>query len=278
MWDKINDKKVVFITGCSSGIGRACALALDKAGFRVLAGVRNKEEGKRLEKHLSNGSMHVILDVTSDESVSDAICQIEKITGPNGLYGLLNNVATSDFVPIEASDINRLIHIFDINLFGAIRITKGLIPLIRKCKGRIVNISSIGGGHTTPYGFPICATKYALNSFSQVLALELSPWGIDVIGIDPSFITSKRSFRMMDSVHANLTHFTTECNSLYKDSFLDTTKKISNQQSKNGVPPEVVGRVALEAFTSKSPKKKYRVGAKPSLFTRFSKTSWKKAS
>ncbi len=255
-------KETIFITGSSSGIGRASAIALDKAGFRVLAGVRKAEDGFQLEKNLSKDSRSLIIDVSCEESVAKAAHEVAATVGEEGLFGLLNNAGVSDFSPIEALNINDLKHIYEINIFGVLRVTQTLLPLLRKRKGRIVNISSVGGMMTPPFLFPICSTKYVIESFTQALKQELAPWQIDVIAINPSHITTRSSHCMMDIVNERLTHFSNECRLLYKDRFLDLMKTLTEHEIHKGRPPEIVSDAIVCAFNKPHPKSHYPVGSR----------------
>ncbi len=253
-------KETIFITGTSSGIGRASAIALDRAGFRVLAGVRKAEDGYLLEKNLSKDSRSLIIDVTCEKSVAKAATEVINTVGEGGLFGLLNNAGVSDFSPIEALNINDLKQLYETNIFGVLRVTQALLPPLRKRKGRIVNISSVGGVMTPPFLFPICSTKYVIESLTQALKEELAPWEIDVIAINPSHITTRSSHSMMAIVNERLAHFSNECRLLYKDRFIDLMKHLTEQEIQRGKPPEIVSDAIVLAFGENPPKSHYIVG------------------
>ncbi len=254
--------RAIFITGTSSGIGRASALALDKAGFQIIASVRKEEDAKLLRKNLSNSSHVILVDVTDSQSVQNAAEEINLLVKDKGLYGLLNNAGVEEFTPIEAMSLECLRSVFEVNFFGTIQITKALLPQIRKSEGRIINMSARNAHLTTPYSFPFCATKSGIESFTKSLRFELSPWNVDVITINPSSIITKTSSSLMSSANSNLTSFSEECRMLYKEQFISAAKMISHDKNMKSKPPEAVAKIVLKAFTAKHPKTHYQVGSR----------------
>ena len=261
----MNKDKSILITGSSSGIGRATAIALDQAGYKVFAGVRNHEDAKILKKNLSQHSHPVLIDVTSDESVNHALEEIYSVVKNHGLFGLVNNAGVGDFGPVETLDLNRLRNTYEINIFGVLRVTQASLALLRTARGRIVNISSVGGVFTPPFAFPLCSSKYVIESMSHALQEELAPWGIDVITINPSFITTPSSHKMMEIVNERVLHFTERQKSLYKDRFLKVLSCFAENEANLGKPPEVVSQIIVKAFQAKNPQAHYPAGPRAKL-------------
>ena len=136
-------EKTVLITGSSSGIGKACALELDRQGFRVFAGVRREEDGRHLQDQASQRLMPINLDVTSANEIASACESIKQFTGGAGLDGLINNAGYVFACPLEFIPIDRLRHQLEVNLIGQVALTQAMLPLLRQASGRIININSL---------------------------------------------------------------------------------------------------------------------------------------
>ena len=252
------NQKTVLITGASSGIGRATALELDRIGFRVLAGVRKAADGELLKKDASERLCPVILDVTKSEHIDAIYAQL--IAEKEGLYALINNAGLALFTPIEALSTEQLKHIFDVNFFGPFSLTQKLIPLLRESQGRIVNVGSVGAHTTIPFGFTICSSKHALESFTSGLRMELAPWNIDVISVDPSSIATPAASRMVDQVkHTIQQTFSDENTKHYKAEMLQMATSMHKQEM-DGMSPAGVAAVIAHALTAKRPKIRYPIG------------------
>jgi len=133
--------KTILITGTSTGIGKACALYLDKLGFKVYAGVRKQADGDNLKKEASDRLTPIILDVTDENSISKAANIIEKET-VGELFGLINNAGIGRGGVLEATPVVEIRNLMEVNVIGLMAVTQVFIPMLRKSKGRIVNIGS----------------------------------------------------------------------------------------------------------------------------------------
>ena len=184
--------KNVVITGTSSGFGRLTALTLARMGYKVWATMRNADS-KNVDKRdelleIANTENLQIkvqkLDVTSDDSVAHAI---DKIIGEDGkIDNLVNNAGVMYVGITEAYSLDQAKDQFDINFFGVIRTTKAVLPHMRAAKnGLIINVSSLAGRLTFPYFGIYCASKHALETYSQSLSYELAPFGIEVSVNEP---------------------------------------------------------------------------------------------
>ncbi|MDR1115061.1 MAG: SDR family NAD(P)-dependent oxidoreductase, partial [Tannerella sp.] len=174
------EKKVVFITGASSGIGRATALLLAKHNYTVYGAARRIGRLTELE---SQGVKPVVMDVTDEISVSAAI---DEVIGNEGRIDvLINNAGYGEYGAIEDVSMENARKQMDVNLFGLARVTQLVVPHMRKQKsGKIVNITSIGGKVATPMGGWYYASKFAVEGLSDSLRLEVRQFGIDVILIE----------------------------------------------------------------------------------------------
>src|SRR3954465_880768 len=196
----------VLVTGASTGIGEATALQLRKAGFRVFAGVRKPEDGDRLRA----AGVTVIqpLDVTKAEDVAAAVSTVRQELDGAELRGIVNNAGIGIGGPLEALDLDDFRRTIEVNTTSQLAVTKAFLPLLRKSKGRIVNMASIGGRVAQPFAGPYVASKFALEAVTDVLRVELLEWGVDVIAIEPGTIATpiwEKSSREAEDVLAKLT-------------------------------------------------------------------------
>ena len=181
----------ILITGASSGIGRACAYHLDKKGYFVFAGVRTEADGKALKAGASNRLTPVIIDVCDDDSIRTAHNLVEKSIGPMGLDGLINNAGVALAGPMEYLDISKFRQQLDVNVLGLVSVTQAFLPLLRKKKGRIINMGSISGRVALPFLGPYSATKFAIEAITDSMRVELRPWDISVSIIEPGNVKTK---------------------------------------------------------------------------------------
>ncbi|KAK3551670.1 hypothetical protein QTP70_021313 [Hemibagrus guttatus] len=185
------DGKAVFVTGCDSGFGHALAKHLHKLGFTVFAGCFLKDQDgegvMELENMHSDRLKVVQLDVCSDEQVSKAVDFIRaNLENPEkGLWAVVNNAGVSNFGEVEFTSMDTYKHVSEVNLWGTIRVTKAVLPLIRRAKGRVVNIASMYGRMGNALRSPYCISKYGVEAFSDCLRYEMKAWGVKVAIIEP---------------------------------------------------------------------------------------------
>ncbi|MDP6444310.1 MAG: SDR family NAD(P)-dependent oxidoreductase, partial [Pirellulaceae bacterium] len=178
----------VLITGTSTGIGEACAVALHERGMRVFAGVRRLEDGERLVDATSNGVTPIMLDVTDAAAIANAASTIRDATGDAGLAGLVNNAGVTVAFPLEFLPVEELRRQLEINTIGPAAVTQSMLPLLRLPPGRVVNVSSVSGLIAAPYIGAYAASKHALEALSDSLRVEVRNFGISVSLIEPADI------------------------------------------------------------------------------------------
>lgn len=179
--------KAVLVTGCSSGIGRATALRLAGAGWKVYATARRPET---LTELAEAGCETLALDVTDEQSMAVAVAQIEQTEGAVGV--LINNAGYSQSGAIETVPLDAVRRQFETNVFGLVRLTQLVLPKMRAQHwGKIVNVGSMGGKLSFPGGGHYHATKHALEAISDAMRYELAGFGIDVILLEPGLITTE---------------------------------------------------------------------------------------
>ena len=177
----------VLVTGCSSGIGRATALALLDAGHTVWATARRPETLADLE---ARGARTAALDVTDEASMVAAVDEV--VAGHGRVGALVNNAGYGEYGPVEEVPIDRVRAVFETNVFGLARMCQLVLPSMREAgAGRIVNIGSMGGRFTFPLGGYYHATKYAVEALSDALRVEVRPFGVQVVLVEPGVTRSE---------------------------------------------------------------------------------------
>jgi len=248
-------RPVAIVTGASAGIGKATAPALDAAGYRVFGTYRRPPATR------SPGIEYLACDVTSDESVKAAVGEVLAQTGRIDL--LVNNAGVGLFAGAEESSLEQAKSLFDVNLFGVIRMTKAVLPTMRQQgSGRIVNISSVMGLIPAPFMALYAASKHALEGYSESLDHEIRGWGVRVVLVEPAY--TRTSF---------------EGNAYHGDQQLDVYQPArSNAEAafrdamKNGDAPELVASAVVKASTAVAPRRRYAAGRtarRVSLLRRF---------
>jgi NAD(P)-dependent dehydrogenase (short-subunit alcohol dehydrogenase family) len=249
----------VLITGASTGIGAACALHLDQAGFRVFAGVRQERDGAALRVRASSRLQSLQLDVTDQLTIDGARREIEVTVGGAGLDGLVNNAGTAVAGPLEVLPLAALRRQLEINLIGQIAVTQAFLPLLRTARGRIVNMGSIAGRAVTPFLGPYSASKFALEAVTDALRMELAPWGIEVAIIEPGAIATP--IWTKSAAHAGELQEQTirEAPPLYREQMVRFGRTIQ-RVAERAAPVELVNRAVEHALTARRPKTRYLVG------------------
>jgi NAD(P)-dependent dehydrogenase (short-subunit alcohol dehydrogenase family) len=177
----------VLVTGCSSGIGRATAQALVEAGHTVYATARRAATLEGLE---AAGARTLALDVTDEDSMTAAVAAIEAEHGAVGT--LVNNAGFGVYGPVEEVPMDDVRREFETNVFGLGRMTQLVLPGMRGAgRGRIVNVSSMGGRLVYPTGGWYHASKYAVEALSDALRVEVAPFGISVVLVEPGLIRTE---------------------------------------------------------------------------------------
>ncbi|MFN6559113.1 MAG: SDR family oxidoreductase [Nostoc sp. ChiSLP01] len=250
-------KGAVLITGTSTGVGRAAALLLEKEGYHVFATVRQEKDVESLkEEYKSRNLTPILMDVTKAEEIKFAVDIVSKSVGDQGLVGLVNNAGLLVDGPVEYISIDDLRWQFEVNVFGQIAVTQAFLPLIRKAKGRIINIGSIGSQISAPFISALCASKFALGAFTDALRMELEPWGIEVILVEPGSIASAAPDKVEESFQENFANMSPEARAMYGDAYKFFVEGLI-RSNRTGMPPEQVAGTILESLEASKPKTRY---------------------
>lgn len=257
--DKHPEKGSVFITGAASGIGAATTARLVGGGFRVFAGV-HRETGSLAGLA---GVQMVPVDVSDPSSVTAAAKVVEEAVGAQGLRAVINNAGVIVQGPLELVPPEQLRRQFDINTLGPAYVVQAFLPLLRAGHGRIVNISAPTARVPVPFMAPIGASKAALASFSDALRLELAPWGIPVVVIEPGGTDTAIFARAEAATEDALAATDAAQVALYSDQMAAVAKATAKQ--KLG-PVDPVAKAVVSAVGARKPKRRYSAGTGVAAF------------
>lgn len=252
-------KGAVVITGTSTGVGRATALLLDRQGYRVFAGVRKEKDAESLKNSASGNLTTILLDVTKAEQIQEARKFVSQAIGDEGLVGLVNNAGVAVDSPLECIAIDDLRRQFEVDVIGQVAVTQAFLPMLRKAKGRIINISSEAGIAALPFFSALSASKFALEAVTDSLRMELKPWGIEAISILPGPINTEVSGKVEASYQKTLASMSPEAKALYGNNHKAFMEQVV-EENRKGMPPERVAGAILEALEAHKPKRHYFVG------------------
>jgi NAD(P)-dependent dehydrogenase (short-subunit alcohol dehydrogenase family) len=249
----------VFITGASSGIGRATALLLAQHGFRVFAGVRKPTDGASLASQSAGRIVSIQIDVTDPHAVATAAQSVGAQVGDAGLAGLVNNAGIGAPAPVEYMREDTLRRQFEVNVFGQISVTQAFLPLVRRAKGRIVNIGSVGSHIALPFGGALCGSKAAFTLLSDALRLELRPYGIHVCLIEPGAINTPAVEKTLGDPESIIAALPPAGAARYGDKLREFVRR-GRAREASGSRPEIVAQAIHHALTARRPRLRYRVG------------------
>jgi NAD(P)-dependent dehydrogenase (short-subunit alcohol dehydrogenase family) len=243
----------VVVTGASTGIGEATALHLAELGFRVCAGVRKQADAERLR---GQGLEPLTIDVTDEASIAAA----KEELGDTPLAGLVNNAGISVTAPIEFIPLDELRRQLDVNLVGQVAVTQAFLPALRRARGRVVNISSIGGRVALPLLGPYAASKFALEGISDSLRREVARFGIEVSVIEPGGIKTPIWEKGEATADGLLDDAPPEALELYGGLMSSLRAQARKIATETGLPPRAVAEAVGRALTARRPRTRYVVG------------------
>lgn len=254
-------KKIVLITGASSGIGKETALRLIEEGHIVYSAARRIE---KMQQQVDAGGHALQLDITNEKQITAAVDRIIQEQGKIDV--LINNAGYGSYGSVEETPIEDARYQFNVNLFGLAQLTQMVIPHMRKQQsGKIINISSMGGKIYTPLGAWYHATKHALEGWSDCLRLELKQFNIDVVIIEPGAIQTEFGDVMMEPMLER------SGDGPYGQIAKSMAKSTVETYANGGASPaSVITNVIMKAIRAKNPKTRYVAGkmAKPVMFMR----------
>lgn len=244
---------VALVTGASSGIGKATAIALKEAGFLTYA---TAPDAGKLEELRAKGCETLALDVTDENSMREAVKTAERHNG--AVQVLVNNAGYGQYGPIEEIPIDDVRRNFEVNVFGLLRMCQLALPGMRRHgAGRIINLSSVAGEMSQPGSGIYHATKHAIEAIDEALRIEVSYFNIQVIGILPGPVNThfdEVAIAQIPDVGADSPY------KIFKENLVKATRDMLKPGGTGVLEPEDVAKVIVEAATAENPDRRYHVG------------------
>ena len=242
----------VLLTGASSGIGRACAERLGRAGWRVLAGARRPEDLESLRA--LPGVEPLRLDVTDEADVASAAA-----AAGARLDTLVNNAGIAVAGPVELVDVADWRRQFEVNVLGQVAVTRALLPALLGGRGRIVNMASVSGRVALPLFAPYSASKFALEAVTDALRRELRPQGVDVIAIEPGAMATPIWTKTLEETRPPVARMTDDQQRRY-GSIIANAQALARHNATDAHDPAAVSAAVETALTAPRPRTRYLIG------------------
>lgn len=252
-------QKKVVITGASSGIGRACVERMSRVGWQVFATVRKESDRDKLRADFGSNVFPVLMDVENEASITAAAAEIGAKLAGAGLDGLVNVAGVGMVRPVEYASLKDLRQIFEINVFGQIAVTQAFSRLLREARGRIVNITSVGVNVAIPFGGLLNASKSAFAKLSDTQRLEMHPFGVRVIAIEPGAIATPAVEKTLGDLEKVIRNLPPEAQEQY-GAMIRKMGRRGYEMEKHGSSPAVVASAVYDALSARRPRFRYRVG------------------
>ncbi|MGD8361348.1 MAG: SDR family oxidoreductase [Gemmatimonadota bacterium] len=249
-------QSAVLVTGASSGIGRATAILLNAHGYRVFAGVRKERDGEALREEASGSLTPLRLDVTDEDSITQAVARVKEDVGSE-FFGLVNNAGVSLNGPLELLSVSDMRKLMEVNVLGLLAVTRAFIPLLRGARGRLVNVSSGHGLLALPDKSVYAASKFAVQAVSDSLRLELRPFGVSVSNLVVGKVDTAVLGKILTEREKLMQAAPPEVLELYSPLFEFFDREVKNLP---GISPEEVALVVSRALGARRPRAQYVVG------------------
>ncbi|MEU6154457.1 SDR family oxidoreductase [Actinosynnema sp. NPDC047251] len=253
------------MTGASTGMGASAARELARRGFHVLAGVRRDRDADAIR---STGVEPIILDITKSEQVEALAARVAG--DPRALHALVNNAGIQVNAPVEALPMTQWRWVFEVNLFGHIAITQALLPALLRSKGRVINISSVGGKVAMATYGAYAGAKFALEAVSDSLRREVAPLGVQVVVVEPGGVRTEMATRGIATANKLAAQMTPEQHERY-GSLVQATNTLMASGTASGLTADAAARVIAKAVTIRRPRTRYTIGRDAALITRLTR-------
>jgi NAD(P)-dependent dehydrogenase (short-subunit alcohol dehydrogenase family) len=258
-----NATQLAIVTGASTGIGRATAQRLAADGFHVLAGVRKEADAQKIA---FTRIEPVILDVTNDDHIASLVNRVERDPEKRPLRALVNNAGVAINAPIEILALSDWRQQFDVSVFGPIALTRALLPALLASRGRVVNITSVGGRIAMANYGAYSAAKFAMEAVSDSLRREVEEFGVTVVKVTPGAVSTN----LTESGLAAADRVVSTMNSDQHKRYEELTKAFTAQAegfARDGVSPEHAAAVISRAVAARKPKTRYTIGRDGAMFS-----------
>jgi len=260
-------QQLAVVTGASTGIGAATARELARQGFHVLAGVRRDRDADAIR---GPGLEPLIIDITNPQHIQTLAARVRGDSQGRAIGALINNAGVQANVPIEAFAMEEWRRLFEVNLFGHVAVTQALLPELIRSKGRVINISSVGGKVAMGAYGPYAATKFALEAVSDSLRRELATVGVGVVIVEPGAVRTEMLDRAIATADELMSAMTPEQNQRY-GRLVHAVNAQAMSSTKAGLPAEAAAKVIAKAVTARRPRTRYTVGRDAALITRLAR-------
>ena len=254
-------QETAIITGASSGIGAATARELASRGFHVLAGVRRNQDADTIR---GPSIEPLIIDVTVPDHIQALAARVQEDPQGRTVRALINNAAVPVNAPFEVFPIAEWRRLFEVNFFGHIAVTQTLLPTLIRSKGRVINISSVGGKIAMATYGPYAGTKFALEAVSDALRREMAPFGVKVVVVEPAAVRTKIGDRAIATAHRVAATMTPEQSRRYGGLVQAVTTQTASA-TESGVSAEAAAKVIATAVTARRPRTRYTIGREAAL-------------
>lgn len=254
--EKIIFGQSVLVTGASSGIGKATSIFLAKSGVKVYAGVRKESDKQQLHKEGLSNLHPIILDVCKQESIDDSL-KLIAIETKGEVVNLVNNAGLSLNGPLELLPLHDIKKLIDVNVTGLLSVTRTFLPLIRKSKGRIINISSGHGLMAIPDKSVYAASKFAVQAITDSLRLEMRPFGVSVSSVIVGKVNTSVLGKILDDRQKMIDQTDAESYKLYSNLIEYFDREVKDIP---GIEALEVAKVISRAILEDHPKSQYLVG------------------
>ncbi|HEV3152419.1 MAG TPA: SDR family oxidoreductase [Candidatus Baltobacteraceae bacterium] len=261
----MRSETAVLVTGASTGIGYATAVALAKNGYVVYAGCRTAQDDRRL-RDAHEKIRPLLLDVTQQQQISAAAEAIAEGGAP--LYAVTNNAGIAVAGPLEYIPLDDFRRQFEVNVLGALAVTQAMLPLLRRTSGRIVFVSSVSGQIAPPYIGPYAASKFALEAMADSLRMELSSFGIAVSVIQPGNVKTPIWAKGRAEKDALVARLPAKAVEHYGEA-IEKLVRVTEREERTGISPEIVAETVVRALNSARPRARYPIGTPSGWMRKF---------
>jgi NAD(P)-dependent dehydrogenase (short-subunit alcohol dehydrogenase family) len=257
------NQEIVIITAASSGIGAATARELARRGFHVLARVRRDEDADAIR---GPGIEPLFIDITNPDHIRALADRVHGDSQGRAVRALVNNAGIGVNAPVEVFPLNEWRRLFEVNFFGHIAVTQTLLPTLIRSKGRVINISSVGGKVAMATYGPYAGTKFALEAVSDSLRREIAPLGVQVVVVEPGAVQTKIAGRAIAKAHEVASTMTLEQSQRY-GRLVQTITAQAASATERGLPADAAAKVLAKAVTPRKPRTRYVFGRTTAVMT-----------
>lgn len=255
----MSHKKQIFVTGASGGLGLGLVQSLCERGHQVWAAVRRPETMQALQSRYSSNLTVVTLEMTAASDIEQVFTQVNSKLDSTKEFVLVNNAGIAVGSPVESLPMDEWRNLYEINLFGPIRLIQKFLPVLRKTKGRVVNVGSISGRISTPFLAPYSSSKFALRSMTDSLRREVLPLGVKVVLIEPGPTKTNIWSKSLEHGQELESKMSSEMLAVYGQQVKSLRTGVE-QTAKNAVAVEIVVERMVDAIENENPKLYYLVG------------------